>query len=63
MNAMLEPSDKKDTFKHRKKRKERKKPYMSSMQGSSITHLFKNNESVCNEYIVFFCCSTQKNKA
>lgn len=26
------------------KEKEKKKPYMSSMQGSSITHLFKNNE-------------------
>lgn len=46
MNAMLESSDKKDIFKHIKERKKKKKqqPYMSSMQGSSITHLFKNNE-------------------
>lgn len=44
---MLESSDKKRTiFKHRKGKKQTKKtPYMSSMQGSLITHLFRKNNN------------------
>lgn len=44
----------------KEKQEQQKEPYMSSMQGSSITHLFKkkknNQQFVMNKV---FCCSTQ----
>lgn len=61
MNAMLESSDKKDIFKHRKKKRKKKVPYMSSMQGSSITHLCKNNELFVMD-IVFLSLNTITSK-
>lgn len=69
MDAMLEFPDRnkrqKKSQAHTEQKTDRKKPCMSSMQDSPIKHLFKKIKkkwTVCEEWIVAFCCSTDTKK-